>query len=1210
MNCPKCGKENPNNVRVCSACGAELPVPAAAEGAAPAQQPAARPQQNLPDLTGRKIAGRYRIEKVIGRGGMGCVYLATDEIRSRSVALKFIHPTFIANATAYRRFVHEANLCLELSHPHIIRVHDIGEWEDQGTKHIFLSMEYLEGGTLRSWLSRVKRKETVVEWKQFVRVFRQILAGVAHAHDKGIIHRDLKPENVMLAKGANGRFRAVLMDFGLAKDMEGHRHTRADATLGTFNYMAPEQHGSASSADARADIYALGVIGYEMLTGRLPRGSVKKPSTLRGDLPPGIDAWIFRALEEEPADRYANVQEMDAALETISADRPAPAVQLASSGNALDFPQPQKTVEPSKPRQDTGLTLAPIDDNLIPGIAEISKREPFSPPNNLMGHLELPTGGINVADGDTPVLSEPTGVVQPYNYKLDGSNSSEDEEDALGVAISALQYDSNLQYDFSEANFEVDPWYKQAHYWKIAGAVVVGIVVLGAIIGFFASGGSQPPSTKQPPPSLPGSMIPLTSQTQAAASTVAPSVAAVLPPSGPVVVVQTPSPTPVPVVATPTPPPATPTGTPAGAAGMSPEMMAMMMRQQQTGGPSAVPPVSPQAFAWLVQMYQQTATTVPPPSEVTSWMESAQRTPAPLSDPMKTWIAASMKPIFAPVPPEIAAVVTLCDENATVTQNITSGTLKLAAVPKITWSPDIKTSFTLEFASSVTLTMRQIPGGQYQMGSPKNEEGREKGRAGDDEGPTHPVELDTFWMGECEITQAVYLATMGASPNHKLTGALYPVDCISWEDATAFCEKLSASSGMTFRLPTEAEWEYACRAGEFERFTSGRNEKQLGAYAWYRANSQRRMHQAGIKLPNNFGLFDMHGNVAEWCQDWYDPKTYDSSAKAVKNPTGPASSPASIGQLRVLRGGDWSSDAAGVRSAARGRRSPTEALSGVGFRIVCSKPVRPTVGAAAPVSTPPPAPAATPAPAVATPHADAAHPEWKTKLVDMGHGVQLEMMWVPAGKFTMGSPDTEVGRGKDEGPQHTVELDGFWMGRYEVTQAQYRGIMGNNPSTFQSAQDPVVQDTWANAADFCKRLSDQAKGEFALPTEAEWEYACRAGSQQAFSFGSEERELDKYAWLQDNSQLQPHPVGKKKPNTFGLYDMHGNVWEWCADWYASYPASKEPIKNPTGPSSGTDHVCRGGSCMTTSVSARSAFRFRQSEANSAIGFRVVAAELP
>jgi formylglycine-generating enzyme required for sulfatase activity len=230
----------------------------------------------------------------------------------------------------------------------------------------------------------------------------------------------------------------------------------------------------------------------------------------------------------------------------------------------------------------------------------------------------------------------------------------------------------------------------------------------------------------------------------------------------------------------------------------------------------------------------------------------------------------------------------------------------------------------------------------------------------------------------------------------------------------------------------------------------------------------------------------------------------------------------------------------------------------------------------------------------------------------MGNNLMMDMIWIPAGKFSMGSPDTEPGRGKDEGPVRKVELDGFWLARYEVTQAQYRAIMGNNPSVFQAAQDPVVQVTWANAIDFCNRLGSQTKGKFGLPSEAQWEYACRAGSTQAFAFGDSDRDMDKYGWVQDNSQLQPHPVGKKKPNSFGVYDMHGNVWEWCADWYAVYSPKELVVKNPVGPASGTERVCRGGSCMTPSASARAAFRFRraESDANAAVGFRVMATELP
>jgi formylglycine-generating enzyme required for sulfatase activity len=237
--------------------------------------------------------------------------------------------------------------------------------------------------------------------------------------------------------------------------------------------------------------------------------------------------------------------------------------------------------------------------------------------------------------------------------------------------------------------------------------------------------------------------------------------------------------------------------------------------------------------------------------------------------------------------------------------------------------------------------------------------------------------------------------------------------------------------------------------------------------------------------------------------------------------------------------------------------------------------------------------------------------------VDLGGGVKMELVWVPAGSFQMGSPDSGVGREPDEGPVHTVELDGFWMGMYEVTQEQYEAVTGTNPSNFfKREKNPVETVSWNDAADFCRKVTDKVgrasspARTFRLPTEAEWEYACRAGSTTRFCFGDSDSGLGDYAWYNGNSGNQTHPVGAKKPNAWGLYDMHGNVWEWCGDWYADKYDSGA-TKNPQGASSGEYRgeyrVLRGGTSGSYPFDCRSASRlgYDLSIATVSVGFRVV-----
>jgi formylglycine-generating enzyme required for sulfatase activity len=225
---------------------------------------------------------------------------------------------------------------------------------------------------------------------------------------------------------------------------------------------------------------------------------------------------------------------------------------------------------------------------------------------------------------------------------------------------------------------------------------------------------------------------------------------------------------------------------------------------------------------------------------------------------------------------------------------------------------------------------------------------------------------------------------------------------------------------------------------------------------------------------------------------------------------------------------------------------------------------------------------------------------------DLGGGVKMDLVWLPTGSFQMGSPDSESGRTDDEGPVHTVELDGFWMGKYEVTQEQYEAVMGKNPSKFKGAKNPVEQVSWNDAVDFCRTASQKTDKGFRLPTEAEWEYACRAGSTTRFCFGDSDNGLGEYAWYNDNSGKTTHPVGEKKANEWGLYDMHGNVWEWCGDLYpGKYEAAA--AKNPQGASSGPCRVLRGGGGSNAPQFCRSATRDGGSPSRTGIsrGFRVV-----
>ncbi len=202
----------------------------------------------------------------------------------------------------------------------------------------------------------------------------------------------------------------------------------------------------------------------------------------------------------------------------------------------------------------------------------------------------------------------------------------------------------------------------------------------------------------------------------------------------------------------------------------------------------------------------------------------------------------------------------------------------------------------------------------------------------------------------------------------------------------------------------------------------------------------------------------------------------------------------------------------------------------------------------------------------------------KELTADLGGGVKMELVLIPAGEFKMGSPDSDKYTNADEKPQHRIRITKpFYMGKFLVTQEQWEAVMGDNPSRFKGPKNPVEQVRWDDCQKFLKKLNEKVGGgRFSLPTEAQWEYACRAGSTTRYCFGDAESGLGDYAWYDKNSDIKTHPVGEKKPNAWGLYDMHGNVWEWCQDWYDGGYYATSPADDPTGPATGSARVIRGG----------------------------------
>ena len=749
--------------------------------------------------------------------------------------------------------------------------------------------------------------------------------------------------------------------------------------------------------------------------------------------------------------------------------------------------------------------------------------------------------------------------------------------------------------------------------------------------------------------------------------------------------------------------------------------------------------------------------------------------------------------------------------------------------------------------------MIKVKAGTFNMGATSEQ------RSSDSyEKPVHKVTLTKdYYIGKTEVTQALWIAVMGYNPSYS-RGYKKPVESVSWDDCQKFISELNAATGKKFRLPTEAEWEFAARGGTKSRHYKYSGSNTLQNVAWYAANSRGATHDVATKQPNELGIYDMSGNVAEWCSDWDG----NYSRNAQNDPTGPRS-----GSYRIYRGGSWYGEANYSRCAIRCCLNQDYNSDCGGLRLALSETATPSNSTEKPISkdvVPNGTNAAkvsqnnvkssvnvgafetakveaktqqmatsqylifnvTPANAIVKVNGEA----WTTtngrakKVVPLGNysyaveannyhtqsgtvtvndpnnkvavdvslkpafgsvnipssgnldggivyidnkrigtvpcraenvasgthrvritkqmyktleedvtvndgevteysptllenfatvtlsvadnaqifvndklmgngtwtgklecgensiktqkaghrsqtkvysisaasdkqtitltpptpmygrldidvqpdesevyldgvkvgttplflqnvivgnhkleiknggyqsfadnitiqenatyklgaitvtvnGVSFNMMKVEAGTFNMGATSEQQDADSDEKPVHKVTLSrNYYIGKTEVTQALWKAVMGSNPSNFEGDNKPVENVSWDDCQRFISRLNAATDMNFRLPTEAEWEFAARGGNKSKHYEYSGSNDLDDVAWYDGNSHSTTHDVATKQPNELGLYDMSGNVWEWCSDWYGDYSSNAQT--DPAGPFSGSRRVYRGGS---------------------------------
>ena len=439
--------------------------------------------------------------------------------------------------------------------------------------------------------------------------------------------------------------------------------------------------------------------------------------------------------------------------------------------------------------------------------------------------------------------------------------------------------------------------------------------------------------------------------------------------------------------------------------------------------------------------------------------------------------------------------------------------------------------------NGVEFNMMCVEGGTFTMGK------------GED---AHQVTLSDYYMAQSELTQVQWEAVMGKIEKGKYAiekyGDNYPMSGISLMQCQEFVDRLNELTGLHFRISTEAEWEYAARGGVKSKGYKYAGSDDINEVAIW--NGTVRLDENGKNIyapepvmtrkPNELGIYDMSGNIAEWVNDWNG----EFNLYPQINPTGPTTYTTTYSHRVHYRGGCWTFPEYKCEVTFKQPKNvptitdPNRGFNGIGLRLVLSD-------------------------------------EEPFKMVYLNDSTRIFLRQVKGGTFMMGATADDAEAEADEKPQHEVTLSDYYIGQTEVTQQLWQTVMGYNPSSVKGDNLPVESVSWDECQQFVEKLSQMTGLYFRLPTEAEWEYAARGGNRSKGYTYAGSNNADSVAWhIWNTTSLQE--VGQLQSNELGIYDMTGNVWEYCSDYKSPYTA--EAQVNPQGPqtTSSKQRVTRGG----------------------------------
>ncbi len=936
---------------------------------------ATRPAGDQPIATRR--FGQYELLEQIGAGSMGTVWKAQHLRLQRPVAIKFLPKDRVQDCQAVARFDREMAAVGKLDHPHLVRAHDAGEVDGQP----FLVMEYVEGLDLSAIVQRLGPLPV----PDACEIIRQAALGLQYAHEHGLIHRDIKPSNLMLTRGGQIK----ILDLGLAllraQQAPAGELTYEGQVMGTADYVAPEQVSDSHSVDARADIYSLGCTLYKLLSGQAPftgpryRGAFERMMGhvrdaappirgLRSDLPPELAAVVERMMAKDRESRYATPLDAAAALEPLAQgadlgrlyDRPVAATQAGNTGQLpgddshratdLVLQSAMTGTAPSvKPDAHAAVSAArrPLAARFLPRLAAAAGRFRSRRLITAVGlgafallmflgvviyinrtKITVPDGAevtigekgqvtVRLSEHDAKVPLSPAGAVDhalrfrgfdfgdwvkipspkydprdPITIEAwflpDEVAPSEYLHHALVVNVNqGEKLTPSPGFSLGYRSYQNNDWRFSAMLWKDgwsasqrdAGTTGRLCHVAGCWDGkklqIFLNG-------------YPGLATELTVPE---GTTTGPhwSIGAYLGQKN------------------------------VGAfAGIMDEVRISSVARYH-GQFQPQERFEPDQHTLALYHFDEGEGTVAHDASANAlhgeilgakWVTSPRQQHA-----------------VASAPPRAVAPF-----DAVTARKHQEAWAKYLAVP-------------IETTNSIGMRFVLIPPGEFDMGSSEEDVVKliEEAKVGDPdkwyidrvraEAPKHRVRITKpFYVGRCEVTQADYETVMDGNPSAFQGDPTHPVEMVTWHDAYAFCRKLQElpqeqAAGVEYRLLTEAEWEYVCRAGTTTKWYWGDDEGALYQRALFAANAVGKTHPVGQMSPNAWGVYDMHGNVWEWCQDWLGEHL--DAILRVDDPTR-ATTKSSV---RARRGGSWFSQASFCRASHRFWNEPEIHSNDVGFRV-------------------------------------------------------------------------------------------------------------------------------------------------------------------------------------------------------------------------------------------------------------------------------------